>query len=151
MRHLRRTRRFAPSRLGLLACALIGLFASALSTGAVSPAVGAGPPNVVLIMTDDMNDYDLQWMPLTRSLIRKTGTDLTNFLAPHPMCCPARAMALTGQYAQNNGVHDNDGPYDQRNLVEPGNNVGRWLQDAGYRTAIVGKFLNDFGQATTTS
>lgn len=151
MRHLRWPRRTAPSRLVLLPCAVLAILGSALPTGAVPPAVGAVRPNVVLIMTDDMNDDDLQWMPLTRSLIRKTGTDVTDFLAPHPLCCPARAMVLTGEYAQNNGVHDNDGPYDQRNLVDPGNNVGRWLQDAGYRTAIVGKFLNDFGQRTSTS
>src|SRR3954468_15026962 len=64
-------------------------------------------PNVVLILTDDQTDYDLRWMPNTQRLVGDQGAELTNFLSPHPLCCPARAELITGQYAQNNGVHHN--------------------------------------------
>ena len=37
------------------------------------------------------------------------GVTFENFVAPHPLCCPARAQILTGQYAQNNGVRSNHG------------------------------------------
>jgi len=106
-------------------------------------------PNVVLILTDDQTDYDLRWMPNTRRLIKDQGAEVTNFLSPHPLCCPARAELITGEYAQNNGVHNNFGDWSAVNLVDPADNIGRWLHDAGYQTAYVGKFLNGFEDGLT--
>ena len=94
-------------------------------------------------MADDMAQSDLLWMPRTRQLIGDRGVSVPDFLSNHPLCCPARAEILTGQYAQNNGVRHNRGPrggYDA--LARPGNTVASWLQDVGYRTAFVGKYLN---------
>jgi N-acetylglucosamine-6-sulfatase len=113
----------------------------------LAPAAGTAQdarPNIVLITTDDMTDYELRWMPQTSKLLREPGFEFTDFLSPHPLCCPARAELLTGQYAQNNGVYSNKGPGGGNALRDPDNNVGRWLQDAGYQTAFVGKFLNHF-------
>ncbi len=100
-------------------------------------------PNVVLITADDMAATDLRWMPRTRRLLGDGGVRLTSFLSNHPICCPARAEILTGQYAHNNGVHDNDGRYGgHQALRRPHDTLGAWLRDAGYRTAFVGKYLN---------
>ncbi|QIK65889.1 sulfatase [Nocardioides sp. HDW12B] len=100
-------------------------------------------PNVVLITADDMAATDLRWMPRTRRLLGGAGVRLTSFLSNHPICCPARAEILTGQYAHNNGVHDNDGRYGgHQALLRPHDTLGAWLRDAGYRTAFVGKYLN---------
>jgi arylsulfatase A-like enzyme len=117
-----------------------------LSAAATSPVATAEDlrPNIVLITTDDMTDYDLKWMPETRRLLGEQGFEFTDFLSPHPLCCPARAEILTGQYAQNNGVHHNGGTWGASNLRDADNNVGRWLRDAGYQTAFIGKFLNGF-------
>jgi arylsulfatase A-like enzyme len=123
-------------------------------TCALTTAAGALPsmlppfppaprPNIVLVTTDDMNRSDLRWMPRTRRLLGHRGVTVRDFISNHPLCCPARAEILTGQYAQNNGVSDNEGRwggYDQ--LRRPAQHVGRWLKDAGYRTAFVGKHLN---------
>jgi arylsulfatase A-like enzyme len=114
--------------------------------GFAAPAPAATPsrPNIVLITTDDMNRSDLRWMPHTRRLLGRQGVTVGDFISNHPLCCPARAQILTGQYAQNNGVSDNEisrwGGY--KRLKHPGQHVGRWLKDAGYRTAFVGKHLN---------
>jgi arylsulfatase A-like enzyme len=131
------------------ACLFTALIAMAMVVGigaATSPVATAEDirPNIVLITTDDMTDYDLKWMPETRRLLGEQGFEFTDFLSPHPLCCPARAEILTGQYAQNNGVHTNDGEWGGTALVDPDNNVGAWLQDAGYQTAFVGKWLNHF-------
>ncbi|HET9420825.1 MAG TPA: sulfatase-like hydrolase/transferase, partial [Nocardioides sp.] len=69
----------------------------------------ADRPNIILISTDDMTASDLQWMPRTRKLLGRAGVTFPNALSPHPLCCPARAAILTGQYAQNNGVRSNQG------------------------------------------
>lgn len=101
-------------------------------------------PNILLITTDDMNASDLAWMPLTSRLLGEQGVRLDRFLSNHPLCCPARAQILTGQYGHNSGVLDNErsrwGGYEA--LRRPGQHVGRWLRDAGYATAFVGKNLN---------
>ncbi|HSE56268.1 MAG TPA: sulfatase [Nocardioidaceae bacterium] len=100
-------------------------------------------PNIILISTDDMNKSDLRWMPKTRKLLANAGVTLDGFISNNPICCPARAEILTGQLSHNNGVHYNDGPWGgYKVLEEPGNHVGSWLKDAGYKTAFVGKHMN---------
>lgn len=128
-----------------------------LSAGTL-PAGGAGPrgadvpaggmradnrPNVVLITTDDQTLQEMHWMPTTRKLLGNAGITFTRGISPHPLCCPARAEILTGQYAQNNGVRANSGAHGGfESLKRPGNTVASWLRDSGYRTGLVGKFLN---------
>ena len=114
---------------------------------AVRPvAAAASRPNILLITTDDQALTDLQWMPYTRRLLGGHGATFSSMISPHPLCCPARAEILSGQYAQNNGVRANTadllGGYGS--LRDRDNTVGRWLQDGGYRTAFVGKFLNQY-------
>jgi arylsulfatase A-like enzyme len=109
---------------------------------AISPRAGARP-NILLITTDDMALEDLRHMPITRRLLGNRGVTFDNFIAPHPMCCPSRAQILTGEYAQNNGVHHNEGPWGgYQALIHPNNTLAAWLSAAGYKTALVGKFLN---------
>lgn len=92
-------------------------------------------------------------MPATRHLIGRQGVRATDFISPHPLCCPARAEILTGEYAQNNGVRDNFGPFGGwARFVSGGNRhhqVGAWLHRAGYRTAFIGKTLNGYESAPT--
>ena len=127
--------------------AVLGPTASAGGSSAVA-AQAAARPNIVLVTTDDMAASDLAYMPKTRRLLGGAGTTFTNFLAPHPLCCPSRAQLLTGQYAQNNGVHHNEGLYGgYQALEEPDNTIASWLQAAGYRTSFVGKFLNYWSPA----
>jgi arylsulfatase A-like enzyme len=102
-------------------------------------------PNVVLITSDDQSLSDLRWMPRTRRVLGDAGVTFTSMLSPHPLCCPARANLLTGQYAQNSGVRSNAGPLlggfralDRRHILPV------WLQGVGYRTAFVGKYLNGY-------
>lgn len=104
-----------------------------------------GAPNIVLITTDDQAAADMRWMPLTRALLGRRGVTFTQSLAPHPLCCPARAEILTGQYAQNNGVLSNNGEFGGvAALRQRHNTIAPWLWSAGYHTALVGKFLNGY-------
>jgi arylsulfatase A-like enzyme len=114
-------------------------------SGSASPALQVKPHNIVMIVTDDMRTDELAYLPHVQHLIVDQGTWFTHAISPHPMCCPARAEMTTGEYAQNNGVHHNDGPYGGfPALIAPDNNIGQWLQNAGYYTAFVGKYLNSY-------
>jgi arylsulfatase A-like enzyme len=108
-----------------------------------------GRPNIVLILTDDQTPYDLRWMPITRRLLGSAGMTFTHALSPHPLCCPARAELLTGQYAQNNGVQHNGGPYGGFKRLDDSSTIATWLSAAGYRTAFLGKYLNGYEVAPT--
>jgi arylsulfatase A-like enzyme len=111
----------------------------------VQQAGAAGRPNIVLITADDMAASDLEWMPQTARLLQDQGVEVTDFLSNHPLCCPARAQILTGQYAHNNGVRSNSGTWGGYHaLKDKGNHVGTWLKASGYRTAFIGKHLNNW-------
>ena len=128
----------------------------ALALAGVALAAAAGPagaaqekPNVVVVMTDDQRLWDMEAMPITNKLIGKAGTTFDNAVATYPLCCPSRSTFLSGQYAHNHGVLDNDMPEGGYEKFDFANALGVWLQAAGYRTAHVGKMLNEYGVATS--
>ncbi len=105
-------------------------------------------PNIILITTDDQAASDMAWMPKTRALLGGSGVSFTQGISPHPLCCPARAEILTGQYAQNNGVYVNRGVYGgYPALADSNNTLPTWLKGAGYKTAFTGKFMNEYDYA----
>ncbi len=101
-------------------------------------------PNIVVIMTDDMRDDELQWMPHVRRLLADGGVRFVNSFSPYPLCCPARASFLTGQYTHNHGVWTNRKAYGFHALDDT-STVATDLAAAGYRTAFLGKYLNGYG------
>ena len=70
-------------------------------------------------------------MPNVRRLLVRKGTSYTNALSPHPVCCPARAELLTGQYGQNNGVQNNKGRWGGYQAARPAPQHGRCLAAEG--------------------
>lgn len=109
-----------------------------------SPVVGR--PNVVVVMADDMRADDLRFMPRVRRLIGARGLTFRNSFSPYPLCCPARASFLTGQYAHNHGVLHNAAPWGFGGFDDSAT-LATSLRAAGYRTAFVGKYLNGYGDA----
>jgi N-acetylglucosamine-6-sulfatase len=126
------------------------------ATGA--SAASAERPNIVVIETDDQIVSDLDYMPTVRRQIIERGTTFENFFNSYPLCCPSRTAFLTGQFAHNHHVESNfesnEGGYYQFSSL-PGklnqrNSLGAWMQDAGYRTGLVGKYLNEYGAKDRT-
>lgn len=121
---------------------------SAAPTSTPSPTVSEAPepdprPNVLVIFTDDQRQLPLEVlravMPVTMHWMVDQGTYFPNAFATNPVCCPSRANLLSGQYSHNNGVLTNAGGFSVFNHEE---SLQHYLQTAGYRTGIVGKFFN---------
>lgn len=137
-----------------LAAALAALALGALAgapAASARPAEGArdGRPNILVVMTDDMALDDVRFMPNVRRLLARKGTTFTDAVDSFPLCCPARATFLTGQYAHNHGVRGNFHPHGWYGMKDRRNTLPRWLQKAGYRTAAIGKWLNGYGARDT--
>lgn len=117
-------------------------------------AAPAGAPNVIVIMTDDMRVDDLAAMPQTQRLlgaVEGKGASYPNAYVTLPLCCPSRATFLTGQYPHNHGVWDNLGDNGGFPAFDDSSTLPLWLQDAGYQTVMLGKYLNRYGYLTAGS
>jgi N-acetylglucosamine-6-sulfatase len=123
------------------ACAAAGFFAQG---GSDAAGAGAGPPNVVVILTDDQDAASMRVMDQTRRLLVKKGVKFTRNYATFPLCCPSRATYLTGQYSHNHGVRGNHLPDGGFLLFDDSATSAVALDNVGYRTAWVGKFLNGY-------
>ena len=141
---------------------LSGLFCVAAVVALLTPVAAAAPaddpgsaapdprPNIVVVYTDDQRADDMWVMTRTLELLADAGTTFAHAYAPFPLCCPARATMLTGQYGHNHGVLGNaspDHPLGGWAAFDESSTVATWLDDVGYQTAYVGKYLNKYGQS----
>jgi N-acetylglucosamine-6-sulfatase len=120
-----------------------------IGCGAV-PAQEAEKPNIILILTDDQESGSLAHMPRVKAELIEQGTTFKNGFVTDPLCCPSRASILRGQYVHNHGVKGNVEPsaHDAfRDLGRENSTIATWLQDeGGYRTALIGKYMNAYDQ-----
>ncbi|HEY9643240.1 MAG TPA: sulfatase [Coleofasciculaceae cyanobacterium] len=136
--------------IGLL-CAglLIGLLGI---PGLFSPSAKSSgsnrPPNILFILTDDLDLHELEVMPKLKSLLIDQGVSFAQYFANVSLCCPSRVTTLSGQYAHNTHVLTNGGTnggfetFHERNGEQ--STLATWLQAQGYRTALIGKYLNGY-------
>jgi N-acetylglucosamine-6-sulfatase len=95
--------------------------------------------NVLLILADDMRADLLPFMPFVNGVLRREGTQLTNMRCSVPVCSPARAGLLTGQYArrQSNGVYQNNS-----SIAAPAtDSLPVWLSSRTAANGMFGKYL----------
>ena len=117
-----------------------------------APQVKSGKrPNIVFILTDDLdlNSYlDPSRFPKVNSLLVEKGTTFSNYFVTDSLCCPSRSSTLRGQYVHEHGVLEQH-PAVRRLREVPCQrgrevDVGTWMHDAGYRTGLLGKYLNGY-------
>ena len=108
-------------------------------------------PNVVVFLLDDLDARSLQrmlnkgLMPALKAQIVNQGTKFANAFVTTSWCCPSRATLLTGQYSHNHNVFTNSRPLGGVHRFNDASTLATWLHDAGYRTGLVGKYFNNYG------
>ncbi len=110
----------------------------------------AGAPNIVFVLTDDQDLHmdSLAVMPRLKAFVADQGTALGDFYLSYPLCCPSRSTILRGQYVHSHQVYSNLPPVGGYEKWLPlgleSSTVGTWLQQGGYRTVYIGKYLNGY-------
>ena len=98
-------------------------------------------PNLLFVFADQMRGQDMgcggndQIFTPNLDKLAQQGVRLTNAISTYPVCCPARAMLLTGRYPLSNTVITN-GPA----LPDSEVTIAEILKDAGYQTGYIGKW-----------
>jgi N-acetylglucosamine-6-sulfatase len=108
-------------------------------------------PNIVFILTDDLSRNLVAYMSAVRAM-KNAGTTFDNFFVTDSLCCPSRASILTGRYPHNTRVLVNEGDRDDypggyQAFKKHGHGKRTYavaLDDAGYRTGFLGKYLNGY-------
>ncbi|MDP9243084.1 MAG: sulfatase [Actinomycetota bacterium] len=101
----------------------------------------------MLILTDDQRWDSLWAMKQTQALIVRPGVNFKNGFVTDPLCCPSRASILTGKYPHGTGIYQNLPPHGGFADFNDTSTVATWLQAAGYRTDLVGKYLNGYAKS----
>ena len=121
---------------------------------------GGERPNFVVVVTDDqrwdtigrctgtMDPFDFSagsaaCMPELQETLIAEGTTFLKGEVTQSLCCPSRASILTGQYTTTHGVTNNEGA-----AFDDSSTIATWLDAAGYRTGLVGKYLNGHGSGS---
>ncbi len=145
------------ARAGLcLLVLLLGAVGCGTASGTTpAPVPAAAPdarPNIVVVMLDDFSSDLVQTMrSMTR--MRRAGASYPHSFVTDSLCCVSRSSFFTGQYPHQTGVRTNTSnkgasrlggwpAFDTNGNPERAFNVR--LQEAGYTTGFVGKYLNEY-------
>ena len=135
--------------------ATLALAAATLGVIAATPtqAGAATKPNIIVVTDDDQRADDLSIMTKVKAQLGNSGVTFDNSMASYSLCCPSRTTFLTGQYMHNHGITWNFWPqggyFKFKHSTNNGgwsNTLPKWLQNAGYHTGLLGKYLNQTGE-----
>jgi len=117
---------------------------AAQGTAKAAEAAGGAPYNILFILTDQERYYDQAILPVGYSLpgrerLRREGVSFANHQIATSVCSSSRSVIYTGQHIQHTGVFDNMGFPWSSGLSRDIPTTGKYLQDAGYHAAYLGK------------
>jgi N-acetylglucosamine-6-sulfatase len=105
-------------------------------------------PNFVFVMTDDLDERSMQDLGGIREVMGSNGTTFNNAYVTYSLCCPSRATILRGQYPHNHQILYNSPPLGShskfRSLGLDKSTIATWLNDVGYQTTYIGKYMNGY-------
>jgi len=125
---------------------VMGAFATASAMIAGRQAVQAAPPNIVLILMDDLGYGDIGSFGVpdakTPNIDRlaREGVRLTDFYANGANCSPTRTGFITGRYQQRFSIEQPIPPAAAIGLLPSETSLPRLLKQRGYATALIGKW-----------
>ncbi|MEW5848936.1 MAG: sulfatase [Myxococcota bacterium] len=131
----------------LLTASLVTLASDAGSSAAIPRR-----PDIILVVLDDLDkvvsDPFVERIMEKTTALRSQGVTFDFAFTQTSICCPARATILTGKCGHNTGVLTNGGPtggwttFRKNGLDDV--TIARTLEDAGYRTVAIGKYMNQY-------
>lgn len=141
------------SKRGAILACLFSVFGAPAAVGA--PRAASGPPNIVLIVADDLGYGDLasygHHTLKTPALDRLTreGLRFTTFYSASPLCSPSRAAMLTGRTPFRTGIESwipesSDVQLGRREIT-----LATLLAARGYETFLSGKWHLNGGLAVS--
>ncbi|MGZ4331131.1 MAG: sulfatase family protein [Solirubrobacteraceae bacterium] len=147
--------RVRPAGLALLAAGCVVTTVLVSSGGSAvarrTPAQDARRPNIVFVLTDDLSINLLRYMPHVHEMMRR-GLTFSHYFVSDSLCCPSRASIFTGNFPHDTKVFGNSGRRGGFNVFhargEERDTFAVALRRAGYRTAMMGKYLNGYLQRT---
>jgi arylsulfatase A-like enzyme len=99
-------------------------------------------------MTDDLDERSMEQLGGIRSVMNANGMTFENAYVTYSLCCPSRATILRGQYPHNHGIIGNGLPEGGENKFRNSgldkSTLATWLNNAGYQTKLVGKYMNSY-------
>ncbi|HEY6955131.1 MAG TPA: sulfatase [Flavisolibacter sp.] len=110
------------------------------------PLQKASPPNVILILMDDMGYGDLECyggFPYHTPNINKLaagGMRFTNFYDAQGVCSASRSAFLTGCYPNRIGISGALSPFSEIALNPSEETIASLLKQRGYKTGMIGKW-----------
>ena len=131
----------------LAGCIALSAAESKPSTPTVPIGTTASRPNIVFVLTDDMSSNLVPYMPHVQAMMRH-GATFSNYFVTDSLCCPSRTSIFTGLYPHSSGVFtnwgNNGGFYAFNGYGNASRTFAVSLQRRGYRTALMGKYLNGY-------
>jgi len=104
-------------------------------------------PNIVFVLTDDLSQNLVRYMPHVLQM-QRSGETFSNYFVTDSLCCPSRASILTGRFPHDTRVFDNSPPEGGYSVFhergEERETFALALQHEGYSTALMGKYLNGY-------
>jgi len=124
-----------------------GCAAGSAALNGSSSSAKKRPPNIIFVLTDDLNTNLLPYMPQVQQMQRE-GMSFGNYYVTDSLCCPSRTTTFTGRFPHNTGVFTNsgdDGGFGAFNKNGNQNDTfATSLKASGYNTALMGKYLNGY-------
>lgn len=128
--------------------------APAGDAGPVPDAPAAQRPNIVFVLTDDLNVEVYGHMMRLKQLMDDQGISFRRQFLNISLCCPSRTAILRGQYAHNTKIFSNAPPTGGFETFFANHSemdtLPVWLSQAGYRTVLMGKYLNGYPNTAPT-
>ena len=147
-----RARSWWPLLVATVGTACIGRSPGTPSAVPAAEVLPRRHPNIVFVLADDLDFRTAAMMPRLPALLGQHGRTFDRAYVTQALCAPSRASILTGQFPHNHRVLDNTGPDGGFGAFRRGpeaSTIATWLRAAGYRTALVGKYLNGYPTAAT--
>jgi len=136
---------------GLSAFLIAAVLLSQVASATEGP-MASSRPDIVVIMLDDLDvatfdsALELGLLPAIQADMVAGGMRFDQSFVTDSLCCPSRATFMTGQYPHNHGVRRGQAAIDGSFAAfDDSHTLATALQASGYRTALIGKFLNGYG------